>query len=77
MTSAAASKVDQLPVRAARPAISIDGNRQTELEARLVRYALTDRLSVRPRATYTRNDSKFALYSYDRFTASVSLRIEY
>ena len=42
-----------------------------------VRYALTDRLSVRPRITYTRNDSNFALYSYDRFTASVSLRIEY
>ena len=43
MASAAPSKVDQLPVRAARPAVSIDGNRQTELEARLVRYALTDR----------------------------------
>jgi len=42
-----------------------------------VRYALTDKLSVRPRVTYTRTDSNFALYSYDRVTASVALRIEY
>ncbi len=42
-----------------------------------VRYALTDKLSVRPRVTYTRTDSNFALYSYDRITASVALRIEY
>jgi phage protein D len=50
MASAAPSKVDQLPVRAARPAVSIDGNRQTELEARLVRYALTDSLDGMARA---------------------------
>ena len=50
MASAAATKVDQLPVRAARPAISIDGNRQTELEARLVSYALTDSLDGMARA---------------------------
>lgn len=42
-----------------------------------LRYALTDALSVRPRVMYTRTGSNFALYSYDRVTASVALRIEY
>lgn len=42
-----------------------------------LRYALTDTLSVRPRVTYTRSDSNFALYDYDRVTASVGLRIEF
>jgi phage protein D len=50
MTSTAPSQVAQLPIRAAKPAISIDGNRQTELEARLVRYALTDSLDGMARA---------------------------
>lgn len=50
MASAAPSNVAQLPVRAARPAISIDGNRQTLLEASLVRYALTDSLDGMARA---------------------------
>ena len=42
-----------------------------------VRFALTDRLSVRPRATYTVNESNLALYDYDRFTASVGVRFEF
>jgi len=42
-----------------------------------LRYALTDSLSVRPRVTYTRSDSNFALYDYDRVTASVSLRADF
>jgi phage protein D len=50
MTSTAPSQVAQLPIRAAKPAISVDGNRQTELEARLVSYALTDSLDGMARA---------------------------
>lgn len=48
--ASAASNVAQLPVRSARPAISIDGNRATLLEASLVRYALTDSLDGMARA---------------------------
>jgi phage protein D len=50
MASTAPSNVAQLPVRAARPAISIDGSRQTVLEARLLHYALTDSLDGMARA---------------------------
>jgi len=55
------------------------GNRRDwQADASLgVRYALTDKISARPRVTYTHTDSNFALYRYDRVTASVSLRIEY
>ncbi len=53
MASAAPSNVAQLPVRAARPAISIDGNRQTLLEAGLLRYQLTDSLDGMARAELT------------------------
>ena len=42
-----------------------------------LRYALTSKLSVRPRVGYTRNDSNFALYDYDRVTGSLALRIEF
>ena len=42
-----------------------------------LRYALTSKLSVRPRVSYTRNDSNFSLYDYDRVTGSVALRIEF
>lgn len=43
-TSSTPSTIAQQPLRAARPAISIDGTRQTRLEASLVRYELTDSL---------------------------------
>lgn len=44
LTNAPPSTVAEKPVRPARPAISIDGSRQTRLEASLVRYDLTDNL---------------------------------
>jgi phage protein D len=43
-SSATPSTVAQRPVRPARPTISLDGQRQTKLEASLVRYELTDSL---------------------------------
>jgi hypothetical protein len=42
-----------------------------------LRVAVVDRLSVRPRLTYTRNESNLALYDYDRWTAGVGLRFEF
>ena len=42
-----------------------------------VRFMLTERLSLRPRVTYSRNESNFALYDYDRWTASAGLRLEF
>lgn len=63
--------------RAADP-LFLGKRRDWQADASLgVRYALTNKLSIRPRVTYTRNDSNFALYRYDRVTASVGLRIEY
>ena len=41
------------------------------------RVLLTKRLSLRPRVTYSRNDSNIALYDYDRWTASTGLRLEF
>jgi len=41
------------------------------------RVMLTDRLSLRPRVTYSRNESNLALYDYDRWTASAGLRLEF
>lgn len=42
--TATPSTIAQQPIRAARPSISIGGNRQTVLEASLLRYELTDSL---------------------------------
>lgn len=42
-----------------------------------VRVLLTDRLSLRPRVTYSRNESNLDLYDYDRWTASAGLRLEF
>lgn len=42
-----------------------------------LRILLEDRLSLRPRATYTRNESNLALYDYDRWTLSAGLRLEF
>jgi hypothetical protein len=54
------------------------GREDLRLDASLgVRLLLTDRLSLRPRVTYSRNESNFALYDYDRWTASAGLRLEF
>lgn len=42
-----------------------------------LRYRIADHVSVRPRVTYTANESNLPLYDYDRFTASVGLRFEF
>jgi hypothetical protein len=42
-----------------------------------LRVPLTEHLSLRPRVTYTRNESNLALYDYDRWTASAGLRFEF
>ena len=49
---------------------------QFDLSADL-RVAIAKDVSVRPRIAYTRNESRFALYDYDRVTASVALRFEF
>lgn len=41
------------------------------------KYALNDRLSLRPRVTYTRNFSNIPLYDYERFTAGLAARVEF
>lgn len=42
-----------------------------------VKFALTDRIFIQPRATYTRNWSNIALYDYERWTVSAALRFEF
>lgn len=42
-----------------------------------VRFMLTPRLSLRPRATYTRNFSNIALFDTSRWTAGVGARLEF
>ncbi|MGP1346342.1 MAG: tetratricopeptide repeat protein [Phycisphaerales bacterium] len=42
-----------------------------------LRAYLSDRVSVRPRVTYTHNNSNIALYEYDRWTAGLGLRFEF
>ncbi len=42
-----------------------------------LRVLLNERLSVRPRVTWTHNDSNLKLYDYDRVTASAALRFEF
>lgn len=54
------------------------GRRDTQFDASLTLRAMIGAgLSVRPRITYTDNASNLALYDYDRFTASISLRKEF
>ncbi|VWX58424.1 surface lipoprotein assembly modifier [Sphingorhabdus sp. 109] len=56
----------------------LKGRKDMQYDASLgVRYRFTETLSVRPRATYTRNDSNIGLYDYDRWTASVGLRLSF
>lgn len=42
-----------------------------------IKLALTDTLFLQPRATWTRNWSNIALYDYERWTASLGLRLEF
>ena len=56
----------------------LKGRRDTQLDASLsLRALIAKGLILRPRVTYTRNESNLALYKYDRFTASISLRKEF
>ncbi|UZK67490.1 tetratricopeptide repeat protein [Sphingomonas sp. M1-B02] len=52
--------------------------KDTRFDASLgFRVLLTERVSLRPRLTYSRNESNLALYDYDRWTASAGLRFEF
>jgi long-subunit fatty acid transport protein len=56
----------------------LKGRKDTQYDASLgLRYRFTDAISVRPRVTYTRNDSNIGLYDYDRWTASVGARLSF
>lgn len=56
----------------------LEGREDFRIDASLgVRVLLTEQLSVRPRVTYSRNESNLDLYDYDRWTASVGLRLEF
>lgn len=54
------------------------GREDVRIDASLgLRLMLTDQLSLRPRVTYSHNESNLALYDYDRWTASAGLRFEF
>ena len=56
----------------------LKGRQDLRFDASLgLRVLLGDHLSLRPRATYTRNESNLALYDYDRWTLSAALRLEF
>lgn len=56
----------------------LQARRDTQFDASLgLRAIIAKGLSVRPRVTYTRNESNLALYDYDRVTASISIRKEF
>lgn len=62
----------------ARDPLFLTGRRDTQYDVSLgVRYRFTDTLSIRPRITYTRNDSNLALYDYDRWTAAIGARFSF
>ena len=61
-----------------RDPLFLKGRKDTQYDASLgLRYRFTDTISVRPRVTYTRNDSNIGLYDYDRWTASVGARLSF
>ncbi|MEH6790932.1 surface lipoprotein assembly modifier [Parasphingorhabdus sp.] len=61
-----------------RDPLFLKGRKDTQYDASLgLRYRFTDKISVRPRVTYTRNDSNIGLYDYDRWTASVGARLSF
>jgi tetratricopeptide (TPR) repeat protein len=54
------------------------GRLDAQIDASLgLRAAIGTGLTLRPRLTYTRNDSNLELYDYDRVTASISIRKEF
>lgn len=56
----------------------LKGREDLRVDASLgLRVLIADRLSLRPRVTYTRNESNLALYDYDRWTLSAALRLEF
>lgn len=56
----------------------LKGRKDTQIDASLsLRAIIAKGLILRPRVTYTRNESNLTLYKYDRFTASISLRKEF
>ena len=56
----------------------LDGREDFQVDLSLgMRVQITDNLSARPRVTYTVNESNFALYDYQRFTASMGLRFDF
>lgn len=61
-----------------RDPLFLKGRKDTQYDASLgLRYRFTDTISLRPRVTYTRNDSNIGLYDYDRWTASVGARLSF
>jgi len=61
-----------------RDPLFLKGRKDTQLDASVgVRYRITDTISIRPRVSYTRNDSNIVLYDYDRWTASVGVRLSF
>ena len=61
-----------------RDPLFLRGRKDTQYDVSVgLRYRITDTVSIRPRATYTRNDSNIALYDYDRWTASVGVRLSF
>jgi hypothetical protein len=61
-----------------RDPLFLRDRKDTQYDASLgLRYRFTDAISVRPRVTYTRNDSNIGLYDYDRWTASVGARLSF
>lgn len=61
-----------------RDPLFLKGRKDTQYDASLgLRYRFTDAISLRPRVTYTRNNSNIGLYDYDRWTASVGARLSF
>ena len=56
----------------------LGGRRDTQIDASVgLRYSINKAITLRPRATYTRNFSNFSLYDFNRVTASVAIRAEF
>ena len=56
----------------------LTGREDVRLDLSLgLRVLLAEHVSVRPRVTYTRNESNLALYDYGRWTAGIGLRFEF
>lgn len=63
--------------KAADP-LFLAGRKDDQLDlAAGVRWVVAEHLSLRPRVTWTRNDSNLALYDYSRTAASVAVRYEF